>query len=100
MSSPHSLQGKTVLIAGGAKNLGGLIATDLAGQGAKAVVVHYNSAASRADAEKTVAAIEQAGAKGVALQGDLAVAVFVEEGELGSTSGGPLMQAFLTGAAA
>ena len=34
----------------------------------------------------------------VALQGDLAVAVFVEEGELGSTSGGPLMQAFLTGA--
>ncbi len=36
----------------------------------------------------------------VALQGDLAVAVFVEEGELGSTSGGPLMQAFLTGAAA
>jgi cell division protein FtsI/penicillin-binding protein 2 len=35
----------------------------------------------------------------VALQGDLAVAVFVEEGELGSTSGGPLMEAFLTGAA-
>ncbi|TYD00269.1 penicillin-binding protein [Arthrobacter echini] len=35
----------------------------------------------------------------VALQGDLAVAVFVEEGELGSTSGGPLMQAFLRGAA-
>ncbi|MCU1632926.1 MAG: penicillin-binding protein transpeptidase [Micrococcaceae bacterium] len=36
----------------------------------------------------------------VALQGDLAVAVFVEEGELGSTSGGPLMQAFLAGVAA
>ncbi|WP_104181895.1 penicillin-binding transpeptidase domain-containing protein [Arthrobacter sp. B0490] len=36
----------------------------------------------------------------VALQGDLAVAVFVEEGDLGSTSGGPLMQAFLAGAAA
>ncbi len=35
----------------------------------------------------------------VALQGDLAVAVFVEEGELGSTSGGPLMEAFLAGAA-
>ncbi len=35
----------------------------------------------------------------VALQGDLAVAVFVEEGELGSTSGGPLMRAFLAGAA-
>ncbi|MHA7294949.1 penicillin-binding transpeptidase domain-containing protein [Arthrobacter sp. HLT1-21] len=35
----------------------------------------------------------------VALQGDLAVAVFVEEGDLGSTSGGPLMDAFLRGAA-
>ncbi|MDN3481143.1 penicillin-binding transpeptidase domain-containing protein [Arthrobacter sp. APC 3897] len=35
----------------------------------------------------------------VAVQGDLAVAVFVAEGELGSTSGGPLMQAFLDGAA-
>ena len=35
----------------------------------------------------------------VAIQGDLAVAVFVEEGELGSTSGGPLMEAFLSGAA-
>lgn len=36
----------------------------------------------------------------VAIQGDLAVAVFVEEGELGSTSGGPLMEVFLSGAAA
>ncbi|WP_051299006.1 penicillin-binding transpeptidase domain-containing protein [Arthrobacter castelli] len=35
----------------------------------------------------------------VAVQGDLAVAVFVEEGEYGSTSGGPLMQEFLAGAA-
>ncbi|GAB3549932.1 penicillin-binding transpeptidase domain-containing protein [Arthrobacter tumbae] len=34
----------------------------------------------------------------VALQGDLAVAVFVEEGERGSISGGPLMEDFLRGA--
>ena len=34
----------------------------------------------------------------VAIQGDLAVAVFVAEGELGSTSGGPLMRDFLAGA--
>ena len=74
----HTLNGKVVLIAGGAKNLGGLIATDLARHGAKAVVVHYNSASSRADAEKTVAAIEQAGARGVALQGDLTSAAAVE----------------------
>ncbi len=32
-----------------------------------------------------------------ALQGDLAVALFIEEGELGSTSGGPVMKAFLDG---
>lgn len=74
MSDKHSIDGKVVLIAGGAKNLGGLIARDLAAHGAKAVVVHYNSAASRADAEATVAAVEAAGAKGVALQANLASA--------------------------
>jgi NAD(P)-dependent dehydrogenase (short-subunit alcohol dehydrogenase family) len=75
----HSIKGKVVLIAGGAKNLGGLIARDLAAQGAKAVVVHYNSASTRADAEATVAAIEAAGARGVALQGDLTTAGAVEK---------------------
>ncbi|BEM30442.1 short chain dehydrogenase [Serratia marcescens] len=75
----HSIKGKTVLIAGGAKNLGGLIARDLAEQGAKAVVIHYNSAASQAEAEKTVAAIRAAGAQGVALQADLTTAGAVEK---------------------
>lgn len=32
----------------------------------------------------------------IAVQGDLAVAVFVEEGELGSTTAGPIMDDFLT----
>ena len=71
MSDKHSIQGKVVLIAGGAKNLGGLIARDLAAQGAKAVAIHYNSPASRADAEATVAAVQKLGAKAVALQADL-----------------------------
>lgn len=75
----HSIKGKVVLIAGGAKNLGGLIARDLASQGAKAVVIHYNSASSRAQADATVAAIEAAGARGVALQGDLTAAGAVEK---------------------
>ncbi|CVF73372.1 SDR family oxidoreductase [Serratia marcescens] len=75
----HSIKGKTVLIAGGAKNLGGLIARDLAEQGAKAVVIHYNSAASQAEAEKTVAAIQAAGAQGIALQADLTTAGAVEK---------------------
>lgn len=75
----HRIDGKVVLIAGGAKNLGGLIARDLAAHGAQAVVVHYNSAASRADAQATVAAVEQAGARGVALQADLTTAGAVEK---------------------
>ena len=77
--SKHSIQGKVALIAGGAKNLGGLIARDLAAQGAKAVVIHYNSAASRQAAEETAAAVEQAGAKAVALQADLTSAGAVEK---------------------
>lgn len=68
----HSIQGKVALIAGGAKNLGGLIARDLAAHGAKAVAIHYNSAASKADADATVAAVKQAGAQAVAFQADLA----------------------------
>jgi len=34
----------------------------------------------------------------IAIQGDLAVAVFVETGELGSTTSRPLLKAFLTAA--
>ncbi|KWH24708.1 short-chain dehydrogenase [Burkholderia cepacia] len=75
----HDIKGKTVLIAGGAKNLGGLIARDLAEHGAKAVAIHYNSASSKADAEKTVAAIEAAGAQAVAFQADLTHAAAVEK---------------------
>ena len=70
----HSIRGKVALIAGGAKNLGGLIARDLAAQGAKAVIVHYNSPASKADADATVAAVRAAGAESAALQADLTTA--------------------------
>jgi len=75
----HSIKGKVALIAGGAKNLGGLIARDLAGHGARAVVVHYNSDASKAAADDTVAAVKAAGAQAVALQGDLTTAGAVEK---------------------
>lgn len=70
----HSIRGKTVIIAGGAKNLGGLIARDLAAHGAGAVAIHYNSAASAPEAEATVAAIRAAGARAVAFQADLSSA--------------------------
>lgn len=75
----HSLQGKTVLIAGGAKNLGGLLATDLARHGAKAVAIHYNSASTKADADKTVAEIKATGAKAFAFQADLTTAAAMEQ---------------------
>jgi len=75
----HSIKGKVALIAGGAKNLGGLIARDLAEQGARAVVIHYNRAASKAEADATLAAIETAGAKAFAFQADLTRAAAVEK---------------------
>jgi NAD(P)-dependent dehydrogenase (short-subunit alcohol dehydrogenase family) len=75
----HSIKGKVALIAGGAKNLGGLIARDLAQQGAKAVAIHYNSASSKAAADETVAAIEAAGAQAAAFQANLTTAGAVEK---------------------
>jgi NAD(P)-dependent dehydrogenase (short-subunit alcohol dehydrogenase family) len=74
----HGIQGKTVLIAGGAKNLGGLIGHDLAENGAKAVVIHYNSDSTRQAADETVAAIKRTGAEAIALQADLTSAAAVE----------------------
>lgn len=75
----HSIKGKVVIIAGGAKNLGGLLARDLAEHGAKAVAIHYNSASTKKDAEATVAAIEKSGAKAVAFQADLTTAGAMEK---------------------
>ena len=74
----HSIKGKTVVIAGGAKNLGGLIARDLAEQGAKAVAILYHSEAARAEADATVAAVKAVGAEAVALQADLTTADAME----------------------
>lgn len=75
----HSIKGKTVLIAGGAKNLGGLLARDFAANGAKAVAIHYNSPATKADADATLKAIKAAGATGVAFQADLTSASAMEK---------------------
>ena len=66
----RTLNGKNVLIAGGGKNLGGLIARQVASEGAN-VAVHYNSEASRADAEATVEAVRAQGSEAVLLQADL-----------------------------
>ncbi|HCA18243.1 MAG: SDR family oxidoreductase [Alcaligenes sp.] len=75
----HSIKGKTVLIAGGAKNLGGLIARDLAEQGARAIAIHYNSDSSQAQAQETIKAIQATGAQAVAFQADLRSAGAMEK---------------------
>jgi len=68
--SKHALKGKTVLITGGAKNLGGLISRKFAEQGAN-LLIHYNSAATQADAEETLKAVQAFGAKAILVQADL-----------------------------
>ncbi|PJR61758.1 SDR family oxidoreductase [Raoultella sp. T31] len=75
----HAIKGKTVLIAGGAKNLGGLIARDFAQHGARSIAIHYNSNATRQDAEATVAAVKAAGAEAAAFQADLTSAAAMEK---------------------
>ncbi len=75
----HSLKDKVVLIAGGAKNLGGLIARDLAGQGVRAVAIHYNSTNTKGDADETVAAVKANGAQAVAIRADLTTAGAMEK---------------------
>jgi NAD(P)-dependent dehydrogenase (short-subunit alcohol dehydrogenase family) len=66
----YDLTDKVVLVAGGAKNLGGLISREFAGKGAK-VVVHYHSETTQSEAEATVQAVQQLGPKAFAIQGDL-----------------------------
>ena len=67
----HSLQDKVVVIAGGAKNLGGLITRDFAERGVAGVAVHYNSDSSKNAAEETAAAAEKHGTKAMVIQADL-----------------------------
>ena len=62
--------GKVAIVAGGAKNLGGLISRTLADDGAD-ILVHYNSDASESDADKVVAAVEAAGRRAAKFQADL-----------------------------
>ncbi|RSM56307.1 short chain dehydrogenase [Amycolatopsis sp. WAC 01376] len=68
--SEQNLNDTVAIIAGGAKNLGGLLSTTLAEAGAK-VVVHYHGDTSAADAEKTVEAVRGTGSEAIAVQGDL-----------------------------
>lgn len=66
----NDLKGKIVLIAGGGKNLGGLLSRDFAAKGAK-LAIHYNSESSQAESEKTLADVKALGAEAFLFQGDL-----------------------------
>ncbi len=66
----NDLRGKVVLIAGGAKNLGGLLSRNFAAKGAN-VVIHYNSDDTKSEAEKTLADITKAGGRAMLFQADL-----------------------------
>ncbi|MBX3242208.1 MAG: SDR family oxidoreductase [Chitinophagaceae bacterium] len=66
----NDLNEKVVLIAGGAKNLGGLLSRNFASKGAK-IAIHYNSDSTKADAEKTLTDIVTAGGKAFLFQADL-----------------------------
>ncbi|MDR2222910.1 MAG: SDR family oxidoreductase [Flavobacteriaceae bacterium] len=65
-----NLKDKVVLIAGGAKNLGGLLSKGFSAKGAK-IAIHYNSDSTKAEAENTLKEITEAGGKAIILQADL-----------------------------
>lgn len=66
----NDLKGKVVLVAGGAKNLGGLLSRTFASKGAK-IAVHYNSDSTRTDAEQILADISNSGGEAFIFQADL-----------------------------
>lgn len=66
----NDVKGKVVLIAGGGKNLGGLLSRRFAAKGAK-LAIHYNSGSSKAESEKTLAEVTALGADAFLFQGDL-----------------------------
>lgn len=67
--SVNELKGKVVLIAGGAKNLGGLLSRNFAEKGAK-VAIHYNSDSTKDAAEETLAAIQAKGGEAFLFKAD------------------------------
>jgi len=66
----NDLKGKVVLIAGGGKNLGGLLSREFAAKGAK-LAIHYNSESAKTESEKTLAEVQELGAEAFLFQGDL-----------------------------
>lgn len=67
-----TLEGKTVLIAGGVKNLGALVAKELSALGGSPnFVLHYHSSGDKAKGEALVKELAAAGSKAILFQGSL-----------------------------
>lgn len=64
------VKGKVVLIAGGGKNLGGLLSRNFAAKGAN-IAIHYNSSSSKKEAEQTLADVKAHGVDAFLFQADL-----------------------------
>ncbi|GAB5558145.1 MAG: SDR family NAD(P)-dependent oxidoreductase [Schleiferiaceae bacterium] len=63
-----SLEGKVVIVSGGARDIGRAVSVKLAKEGAKVVVNYFNNPQ---DAEETLAIIEKHNGTAIALQGDM-----------------------------
>jgi NAD(P)-dependent dehydrogenase (short-subunit alcohol dehydrogenase family) len=72
-SALKDLHGKTVVIAGGVKNLGALVARELAVQGNPNFVLHYHRAIDKQHANDLVKELEKIGSKAVTFEGPLHV---------------------------
>jgi NAD(P)-dependent dehydrogenase (short-subunit alcohol dehydrogenase family) len=70
MGTKGNVAGKVILIAGGGKNLGGLLSRKFAAQGAK-IAIHYNSDSSETEALETLSDVQAAGSEGFLFKGDL-----------------------------
>jgi 3-oxoacyl-[acyl-carrier protein] reductase len=68
-------EGKVAIVTGGSRDIGRAVCVKLASEGAS-VIVNYNS--NQADADATVAAVEAAGGKGIAVKADVTKPVEVD----------------------
>lgn len=75
--SQHALRGKTVIVTGGAKNLGGLISRKFAEQGAN-LLIHFNSDQTKIEAEETLNAVKAYGVKAILVQSNLSTIANIE----------------------
>lgn len=73
---PYDLKDRVALVTGGARDIGRAIANKLASCGARVVVNYFSSADA---AQETVAAIQQAGGRAVAVQADVTQSSEIEQ---------------------